>query len=186
MNRLLSKLAAESEVRGDEARRTEAYTSVHEDSSTESTKQFTSAVEFRKKSNEISDVGVARQYLKDGLVIAYPTEAVYGFGCDPFNKKSVYRILTLKNRAADKGLILLVSNWDQLDYLAQDLSDEDYILLRKSWPGPTTFIFPKSKHVPQWISGNYETIAIRMPAHSISSALCKEMPIVSTSANAQS
>lgn len=130
-------------------------------------------------------MSVARQYLNEGLIIAYPTEAVYGFGCDPFNEDAVLKILKLKSRSKDKGLILLISDWEQLFPLIGNISDACLEKVKKSWPGHTTWIFPKSDSIPYWLSGNNSTIAIRMTNHKISRELCKYKPIVSTSANLQ-
>jgi L-threonylcarbamoyladenylate synthase len=132
---------------------------------------------------QILNLELARQYLSDGLIIAYPTEAVYGLGCDPFNEQAVTTLLNLKNRSADKGLILLISNWQQLIPLIDSVDESRIEKVRDSWPGPITWIFPKSNTIPKWISGEHRTIAIRMTSHPIARELCKNGPLVSTSAN---
>lgn len=131
----------------------------------------------------ISDLAIAREYIKKGRIIAYPTEAVFGLGCCPFNEQAVMRLLEIKQRPVEKGMILLISNWQQLIPLVDNLQDIDMGKVEESWPGPTTWIFPKSRLVPEYLSGNSNGIAIRMSAHKIASELCKFGPLISTSAN---
>ena len=119
-----------------------------------------------------------------GGVIAYPTEAVFGLGCLPDFQDSVYRILQLKHRAVEKGLILVASSLEQLeDYVHFDhLPMIDQI--RNSWPGPVTWLIPAKKKTPTWLTGSHRTLAVRVSSHPTVNALCRELgPIVSTSAN---
>ena len=122
--------------------------------------------------------------LNKGGVIAYPTEAVFGLGCMPLFQDSVFRILQLKHRAVEKGLILVASSIEQLeDYVHfENLPRIDQI--RDSWPGPVTWLIPAKKKTPVWLTGSHKTLAVRVSAHPIVNALCRELgPIVSTSAN---
>ena len=92
--------------------------------------------------------------LNQGGVIAYPTEAVWGLGCDPFNESAVKRILALKQRPMEKGLILVAANKNQLAPLLDGLEDSELGRLDSSWPGPTTWIIPdKSAIFPSWVRG---------------------------------
>jgi len=116
-------------------------------------------------------------------VIAYPTEAVYGLGCDPFNQHAVEALLALKQRAVSKGLIVLVSDWEQVWPLIGEVPEDKLNTVKQTWPGPVTWIFPKSDAVPSWLSGEHASLAIRMTAHPIARALCQYGPLVSTSAN---
>ncbi len=131
----------------------------------------------------VTNVFDARVLLRKGYTLAYPTEAVYGLGCDIYQQDAVERVLTLKKRDKSKGLIVLISTWEQLISLIAPISDQLLDPVRKSWPGPVTWVFPKARTVPEWISGHHEGIAIRMSAHDIAYQLCEEGPIVSTSAN---
>lgn len=133
-----------------------------------------------KLTNNIVDV---RYLIQAGGVIAYPTEAVYGVGCSPFDKPAVERIWTIKNRSQEKGFIILIADWTQLTPLIAPISDVQLERVRASWPGPVTWIFPKSNMIPDWLSGQYDGIAIRMSAHPVAHALCQDGPIISTSAN---
>lgn len=125
--------------------------------------------------------------LRVGKVIAYPTEAVYGLGCDPFNERAVAELLQLKQRPAAKGLILLAASWDKVEFLV-DKNKVPEVNLQKAlstWPGAITWVFPASFAVPPWIRGEHDTIALRVTAHPVARAICEnfDCPIVSTSAN---
>ena len=125
--------------------------------------------------------------LQRGGVIAYPTEAVWGLGCDPLNEAAVMRLLALKQREVDKGLILIASDEAQLapyiDMAALD--DAQRAAVRASWPGPRTWIVPASNEAPAWITGSHTGIAVRVSAHPVVIALCHAYggAVVSTSAN---
>jgi len=132
------------------------------------------------------DLSAACKLLKQGKLIAYPTEAVWGFGCDPYNEKAVIGILAIKQRPVEKGLILVAANMNQISELLHDLPEEQKQLLEDSWPGPTTWLIPDPGDLfPAWVKGSHESIAIRVSAHPIVQELCKQYggPIVSTSAN---
>ena len=126
--------------------------------------------------------------LHTGGVIVYPTEGVWGLGCDPHNEAAVLRLLAIKQRAPEKGLILIASQLEQLrpflniaalppDRLAEVLA---------TWPGPNTWIMPATNAAPNWITGTHESVAVRISAHPPVVALCNAFggAIVSTSANA--
>jgi len=125
--------------------------------------------------------------LAQGGVVAYPTEAVWGLGCDPFYQPAVERILQLKRRAADKGLILVAAEMAQFDWLLEGLSAEHRMRLAESWPGPITWLVPHHQRLPRLVHGSHATIALRVSAHPVVQALCQRYggPIVSTSANPQ-
>lgn len=127
------------------------------------------------------------QALAQGEVLAYPTEAVWGLGCDPFNAYAVQRILDLKNRSADKGLILVAANIEQFAFLLEPLSAEYKATLAASWPGHTTWLVPHNNKISPLLSGEHASIALRVSAHPLVQALCllNKGPIVSTSANPQ-
>lgn len=127
----------------------------------------------------------AAQVLRDGGVIAYPTEAVYGLGCDPFNYDAVVRILDLKGRPESAGLILIADEFSRVDDLVGDVSSEQLQRAMETWPGPVTWLFPKSALVPGWVSGKHDSIALRVTDHPVCRDLCAALGtgIVSTSAN---
>jgi L-threonylcarbamoyladenylate synthase len=127
----------------------------------------------------------AVRHLSWGDVIAYPTEAVYGLGCDPMNAEAVYRLLAMKRREVDKGLILVAADIEQLLPYLQPLSVTELETLRQSWPGPVTWIIPCLPSVPVWLRGAHDSLAVRVSAHPLVQQLCSAWggPIVSTSAN---
>ncbi len=125
----------------------------------------------------------ARPMLERGGILAYPTEAVYGLGCDPFNQTAIESIHALKGREADKGFIVLIAEWKQLFPLIAPVSEKQLATVRATWPGFVTWVFPREPSLPEWISGKKNSIAIRMSAHPIAQALSASAPIISTSAN---
>lgn len=129
----------------------------------------------------------AIQALNDGTVIAYPTESVYGLGCDPFNQFAVLHLLALKKRATHKGLILIAANVEQIMPYITPISPDRMQQILNTWPGPFTWVFPKSKLTPAWIHGNHNTVAVRITAHPIARDLCTHFgkPLISTSANVE-
>jgi L-threonylcarbamoyladenylate synthase len=119
-----------------------------------------------------------------GAIFGYPTDTVWGFGCHPLVTSSIARILHIKNRSPDKGLILLSS---RLEYCAAyvGLDREQLEPVRSTTGHPTTWLVPASHNCPLWIRGNFPTVAIRITNHPLIELLCNrlEAPLVSTSAN---
>jgi L-threonylcarbamoyladenylate synthase len=135
----------------------------------------------------VDTVDEAAQRLHNGDVLAYPTEAVFGLGADPMNEAAVAGIFALKGRPSSVGVLLVASDFEQIAPLI-DLSQVSAEALGRahaSWPGPMTWVFPRSDRVPPWVSGGHTGIALRVSAHAPVSALCQAFggPIVSTSAN---
>lgn len=124
-----------------------------------------------------------RNHLREGGVIAYPTEGVFGLGCDPFNPKAVERIFDLKGRSRQKGFILIAASREQLRRLVPQLPSEVEEKLRK--PQPITWIVPARPWVPKWLCGRHRTLAVRITAHPLAAELCRVFggPLISTSAN---
>lgn len=120
-----------------------------------------------------------------GGVIAYPTEAVFGLGCDPLNPIAVQRLLDLKQRPMHKGLILIASRFEQLLPFIAPLDEASLALLQTNWPGPVTWLLPARTDTPRWLRGEHSSIAVRVTAHPLASALCEAAghALVSTSAN---
>lgn len=122
--------------------------------------------------------------VRAGGVIAYPTEAVWGLGCDPWNPEAVFRLLALKARPVEKGLILVAADMAQFDFLLDDLPQAWRAQLRLSWPGPNTWLVPHQGRLPEWITGMHDSVALRVSDHPLVRALCAHSgPLVSTSAN---
>lgn len=129
-------------------------------------------------------LGQIRRVIHSGGVIAYPTEAVWGLGCNPLDAEAVQRLLWLKQRPMEKGLILVAAELQQFDFLLWDLPQGQLAKLQLSWPGPNTWLVPHQGRLPHWITGNHATVALRVSAHPLVRQLCKACgPLVSTSAN---
>jgi len=128
---------------------------------------------------------LAARYLRGGGVLAYPTEGVWGLGCDPDNADAVQRLLALKRRDPAKGLILVAASIDQVLPYLDGLSTAQLQPLLTSWPGPQTWIVPDNGTAPDWITGGKPGLALRVSANTVVRALCEAFggPIVSTSAN---
>lgn len=122
--------------------------------------------------------------IRQGGVIAYPTETVYGLGCDPLCARAVAAINELKGRDASKGLILLASRLAQLDALI-DVPDPGDRAIIVGEQQPTSWIVPAKIAAPRWITGDRDTIAIRISTHPLVIRLCDQLghALVSTSAN---
>ncbi len=125
--------------------------------------------------------------LKQSKTIAYPTEAVFGVGCDPDCESAVNGLLTLKQRPVEKGLILIAANYQQLQpYVADDrLTAQQKSDMFNHWPGPVTFVIPATEQTPPWLTGAFQSLAVRVTDHPIVQQLCLAYgkPLVSTSAN---
>lgn len=123
--------------------------------------------------------------IRDGGVIAYPTEAVFGIGCRPDVAAAVDRILSLKGRPAAKGLIVVSDRLDRLASWLAPLPAERQAEIDASWPGPTTWLLPVTPDCPSLLRGEHDTLAVRITAHPATRALCAaaDSALVSTSAN---
>jgi len=122
-----------------------------------------------------------------GGVIAYPTEAVFGLGCDPDNEQAIVKLLDIKNRPKSKGLILLASSFEQLTpYLdLTQLSEAQITLILSRWPNGVTQVLPANTEISSYLTGDFSTIAVRVTDQPDVVSLCTQTnkPIVSTSAN---
>ncbi len=132
-------------------------------------------------------VAHAVDVLKNEEVIAYPTEAVFGVGCDPDSELAVTRLLTLKQRPVEKGLILIAASFEQLKPYIDDsmLTSAQRETIFSAWPGPVTFVFPALPTTPRWLTGRFDSLAVRVTDHPLVIELCNHFgkPLVSTSAN---
>jgi len=130
-------------------------------------------------------IDAALDALHNGGVIAYPTEAVFGIGCNPRNETAVQKVLDIKHREAHKGLILVASDQKQLEPYLAPITAAWQTQLDAVWPGPVTFIIPAANDVSAILSGGRSTLAVRVSQHPVVSELCDRYgdAIVSTSAN---
>lgn len=126
----------------------------------------------------------AQACIEQGGVLAYPTEAVWGLGCDPHNQQAIQKILKLKQRPWEKGLVMVAASWQQLEPWLLPLSDTDLAQVLATWPGPVSWVLPCKPEVSKWLKGDHNTLAVRVSAHPLVKSLCELTgPLVSTSAN---
>lgn len=127
----------------------------------------------------------AVRVLRAGGIVAVPTEAVWGFSCDPYNRTAVETLLRLKERDWRKGLIVVASELDHLAGLIESPSAMALKRARATWPGAATWVFPAAPTAPMLVSGEHDSVAVRLTAHPLLRALCARWggPLVSTSAN---
>lgn len=135
----------------------------------------------------MATVAAAAALLRGSGVLAYPTEAVYGLGCDPHDRDAFDRLFALKGRPTTQGVLLIAADFEQVSPYIDLAAVPPTVLddVRASWPGPHTWIFPRSSLVPDWVAGAHAGIALRVTAHAPAAALCRAYggPLVSTSAN---
>jgi len=134
---------------------------------------------------EIEKIREAANIIKNGGLVAFPTETVYGLGADALNAEAVLALFAAKNRPADNPPIVHVENVEEVYRLAEYVSAQAEKLMKEFWPGPLTLVFKRSYVVPDLTVAGLDTVAIRMPQHKVALALIKESgrPIAAPSAN---
>lgn len=138
-----------------------------------------------------TSVAEAAVCLKQGKVLAYPTEGVWGLGCDPYNEQAFLEILRLKQRPIEKGVILLAGQLSQVEHLLKNLTADIRDQVISTWTNrspkerATTWLLPADESIPTWIKGDHPQVAVRVTNHPLCTALCNAFDgfIVSTSAN---
>ena len=132
-----------------------------------------------------SQIKEAVRLLKQGGLIAFPTETYYGLGVDPFNKEALQRLFKVKRRGVDKAVLVLVADQSQVERFAYSIPADFNKLMASFWPGPLTLVFPARSNVPELLTGGTETVGIRQSPNSIAIKLVQEFagPITATSAN---
>lgn len=130
-------------------------------------------------------IKTAAEKIKDGGLVAFPTETVYGLGADAFNPKAVAKIFEAKKRPFEDPLIVHIAQKEDLYKLTEDIPDSALKLADEFWPGPLTLVLKKSKNIPDIITAGLDTVAIRVPADKVALAFIKfsETPIAAPSAN---
>lgn len=134
---------------------------------------------------ENSIIKKAACLLKEGGLVAFPTETVYGLGANGLDPSALRKIFEAKGRPQDNPLILHVAELKDAFHLAEKVPSKARILMEEFWPGPLTLVLPKSRFVPPEVTAGLDTVAIRMPAHPLALALIREagLPIAAPSAN---
>ncbi len=131
------------------------------------------------------NINQAADIIKNGGLIAYPTETVYGLGVDPYNSEAIQKIFTAKGRAEDKGIILLIRGADDFSTLVRTVSSTAQILIEAFWPGPLTLVFRANPDLSPALLGGRDTVALRHSSSPIATQLLTALggPLTSTSAN---
>ncbi|ALD15418.1 tRNA(ANN) t(6)A37 threonylcarbamoyladenosine modification protein [Buchnera aphidicola (Aphis glycines)] len=140
-----------------------------------------------RKSFHLNSLIYCIQKLYCKKIIAYPTESMFGLGCDPDNEKAVKNLLNLKKRNIEKGFILVAAYYNQI----QKYIDENQLSIKQKknmfnyWPGFFTLLLPSNSSAPYWLTGKYNTVAVRISKHRSIVKLCTIFgkPLISTSAN---
>ncbi len=127
----------------------------------------------------------AIRLLHRGGLIAFPTETYYGLGVDPYNRKALQRLFRVKQRTADKAVLLLVADCFQVNRIASTIPADFKPLMSAFWPGPLTLVFPASHSLPGLLTGGTATVGLRQSSHPAAAQLVREYggPITATSAN---
>ena len=128
----------------------------------------------------------AAEIIRQGGLVAFPTETVYGLGADAKNPKAAAKIYAAKGRPSDNPLIVHIAGFEDLFQIVETLPEQAKVLADKFWPGPLTMIFKKNQNIPYETTGGLDTVAVRMPNHPVALALIRESGcmIAAPSANA--
>ena len=127
----------------------------------------------------------AAEIIKNGGLVAFPTETVYGLGANGLDENAVPKIYEAKGRPSDNPLILHISEFDEIKNIVKEIPDIAVVLADEFWPGPLTMVFKKSDIVPYRTTGGLESVAVRMPSNKIARELIKTagVPVAAPSAN---
>ena len=133
----------------------------------------------------IQKINNAVSVLRAGGIIAYPAEYCFGLGCDPQNSHAIKRLLAIKRRKKEQGVILIASDLQQINGYADFEKVPDPAAVTQSWPGPNTWVLPAHNAVSNWVKGGHDSVAMRISDYALCRQLCDEFggAIVSTSAN---
>jgi len=129
----------------------------------------------------------ASRIVRRGGIIAYPTESVYGLGCDPFDADAVSRLRAIKGRDHSQGFIMIAADLDQVLPLIAHQDGVSWSDITVRWPGPVTWVFNAGPVAPPWLLADDGSIAVRVTAHPIAAELCRQAgaALISTSANSR-
>ena len=141
-------------------------------------------IDFRNEQN-YEELKAPAEAIKQGKLVLFPTETVYGIGANALDEEAVKKIYIAKGRASDNPLIAHIANLEMLKKLVMEVGKVEEKLIEKFWPGPLTIVFKKKTVVPDVITGGLDTVAIRMPSDIIAHKLIEysNCPIAAPSAN---
>ena len=149
---------------------------------------MTDVVHVNPRAPEADAIRRAVQYIKEGEVIAYPTETFYGLGVDVFNEKAIKKLYKLKQRDYGLPIAILVSDMEMLKTVVTEIPESAKQLIRSFWPGPLTICFAAHKDISRSLTTNTGKIGVRISSHPVATAIIHEFgkPITTTSANPSS
>lgn len=132
-----------------------------------------------------NDINLAVQFLNQNGIIGFPTETVYGLAGNAFETDVIHKIFEVKKRPTFNPLIVHIKGTEDLEHVAQDIPSIAYELANKFWPGPLTLLLKKQPYIPELVTANQETVAVRVPNHPMALALLNQLdfPLVAPSAN---
>lgn len=138
-----------------------------------------------EENEDLEKIKEPAKIIKNGGIVVFPTETVYGIGVNGLDKQAIEKLYKIKKRPIDKPISLLVSDMQMIEYLAKDISDIEYRIMRAFFPGPLTIILKKKEIIPDILTANKDTVGIRMPSDKIAQKLIEyvKSPIATTSAN---
>ena len=139
---------------------------------------FTKDIDFEKLKKPA-------EIIKKGGIVVFPTETVYAIGTNGFDENGIKRLYNVKNRPLDKPISLLVSDFEMIEAVAEEINEIEYKIIKAFFPGPLTIVLKKNKRIPDILTAGLDTIGIRMPDNEIAKALVKLSggPIAAPSAN---
>ena len=138
-----------------------------------------------KQNKDLNKIKEAAMCIKEGNIVLFPTETVYGIGANALDENAVNKIFEAKGRASDNPLIVHISSIDMLNDLVKEVGEIEQRLMDNFWPGPLTIIFDRKECVPNVVTAGLDTVGIRMPSNEIARKLIEfaEVPIAAPSAN---
>ena len=138
-----------------------------------------------KENNDYTKLKEAAKIIKEGGIVVFPTETVYGIGTNALNEKAVKKLYEVKQRPLDKPISLLVNNIEMIEQVAKDITQIEYTLIKEFFPGPLTIVLNKKDIVPNIVTSGCDTVGIRMPENEIALKLIEYagVPIAAPSAN---
>ena len=138
-----------------------------------------------KNEKDLEKLKEPAQIINDGGIVVFPTETVYGIGTNGLDENAVRRLYEVKKRPIEKPISLLVSNMEMVRQIAKDITEKEYKIMEKFFPGPLTIILNKKENVPDIITAGKETVGVRMPSGEIARKLVEyaNVPIAAPSAN---
>ena len=146
---------------------------------------ITKIIEIDSEHIDKNKLNVAAEAIREGKIVAFPTETVYGLGANALNSVAVERIFEAKGRPSDNPLIVHIADKEKLYELTDSIPEKAVALMDKLWPGPLTLVFRKSSIIPSIITAGLNTVAVRMPEHPVARELIRlsEIPVAAPSAN---